>query len=68
MAVGSYGIIRPSDVSPEDVEIYFHYVADRNSTSTVMIEINLHHKDLLDIELSTLIHLTIKKFQIFIES
>ena len=38
MAVGSYGIIRPSDVSPEDVEIYFHYVADRNSTSTVTLK------------------------------
>ena len=38
MAVGSYGIIRPSDVSPEDVEIYFHYVADRNATSTVTLK------------------------------
>lgn len=38
MAVGSYGIIRPSDVSPEDVEIYFHYVSDRNSTSTVTLK------------------------------
>jgi hypothetical protein len=36
MAVGSYGIIRPSDVSPEDVEIYFHYVSDRNNKSQIM--------------------------------
>ncbi len=35
MATGSYGIIRPSDISPEDVEIYFHYVLDRNATSDV---------------------------------
>lgn len=35
MATGSYGIIRPSDISPEDVEIYFHYVSDRNATSDV---------------------------------
>jgi len=35
MATGSYGIIRPSDISPEDVEIYFHYVSDRNVTSDV---------------------------------
>jgi hypothetical protein len=38
MAVSSYGIIRPSDVSPEDVEIYFHYVVDRNSTSNVTLK------------------------------
>ena len=38
MAVGSYGIIRPADVSPEDIEIYFHYVADRSSTSEVTLK------------------------------
>lgn len=32
---GSYGTIRPSDVSPEDVEILYHYVANRNATSDV---------------------------------
>jgi len=31
MAVGSYGIIRPADVSPEDVEIFYHYVSGRTS-------------------------------------
>jgi hypothetical protein len=38
MAVGSYGIIRPADVSPEDIEIYFHYVPNRNSTSEVTLK------------------------------
>lgn len=38
MSIGSYGTIRPSDVSPEDVEIYFHYVADRNATSEVTLK------------------------------
>lgn len=33
MAVGSYGTIRPADVSPEDVEILLHYVANRASTT-----------------------------------
>jgi hypothetical protein len=33
MAVGSYGTIRPADVSPDDVEILLHYVADRSTTS-----------------------------------
>ena len=38
MAVGSYGIIRLADVSPEDIEIYFHYVPNRNSTSEVTLK------------------------------
>lgn len=38
MAVGSYGTLRPADVSPEDVEIYFHYVENRLSTSQVTLK------------------------------
>ena len=38
MAIGSYGIVRPADVSPEDVDIYYHYVKDRNTTSTVTLK------------------------------
>ena len=38
MAVGSYGIVRPADVSPDDVEILYHYVADRVSTTAVTLK------------------------------
>jgi hypothetical protein len=38
MAVGSYGIIRPADVSPEDVEILYHYTSNRTSTSAVTLK------------------------------
>ena len=38
MAVGSYGIIRPSDVSPDDVEIFYHYTSGRTSTSAVTLK------------------------------
>lgn len=31
MAVGSYGIVRPADVSPADVEIFYHYVSGRTT-------------------------------------
>lgn len=34
MAVGSYGVIRPADVSPADVEILYHYVSDRTANVT----------------------------------
>lgn len=46
MAVGSYGIVRPSDVSPEDVEIYYHYVASRKFTETVTLK-RLSSQDVL---------------------
>lgn len=46
MSVGSYGIIRPSDVSPEDVEIFYHYVSGR--TSDVIPELKkLNSSDIL---------------------
>jgi hypothetical protein len=35
MAVGSYGIVRPADVSPVDVEIFYHYTSGRTSTAPV---------------------------------
>jgi len=46
MEVGSYGIIRPSDVSPEDVEIYYHYVSDRTSDVTAELK-RLNSSDVL---------------------
>jgi hypothetical protein len=38
MSVGAYGLIRPADVSPADVDIIFHYVADRISSSEVTLK------------------------------
>jgi hypothetical protein len=46
MAQGSYGIIRPSDVSPEDVEIYYHYVPGRTSDVTAELK-RLNSSDVL---------------------
>jgi hypothetical protein len=37
MSVGSYGVIRPADVSPSDMEIFYHYVSGRTSTSPVTL-------------------------------
>jgi hypothetical protein len=38
MAVGSYGIVRPADVSPDDVEILYHFVNDRLATTTPVLK------------------------------
>lgn len=33
MATGNYGIVRPADVSPEDVDVILHYVPSRDQSS-----------------------------------
>jgi hypothetical protein len=38
MAVGSYGIVRPADVSPADVEIFYHYTSGRTATAPVTLK------------------------------
>ena len=38
MALGSYGTIRPSDVSPEDVEIILHYTPSRDVTTDFVLK------------------------------
>lgn len=38
MSIGSYGIVRGADVSPDDIEILYHYVADRNANSEVTLK------------------------------
>lgn len=38
MAVGSYGIVRPADVSPADVDIFYHYTSGRTSTAEVTLK------------------------------
>ena len=37
MATGSYGTIRPSDVSPEDVEIILNYTPSRDQTNNFVL-------------------------------
>lgn len=46
MSSGTYGIVRPADVSPEDVEIIYHYTPDRLATSDVTLK-TLKSKEIL---------------------
>jgi hypothetical protein len=46
MAVGSYGVIRSADVSPSDVDIYYHFVSSRAATSPVILT-KLNSSDVL---------------------
>jgi len=38
MATGTYGTIRPADVSPEDVEIILHYTPSRDDTTNFVLK------------------------------
>ena len=46
MSVGSYGIVRPADVSPEDVEILYHYTSGRTTTAPITLT-RLNAEDVL---------------------
>jgi hypothetical protein len=46
MSVGSYGIVRDADVSPDDVEIIYHYSSGRTATSEITLK-KLSSKDVL---------------------
>jgi hypothetical protein len=37
MATGSYGTIRPADVSPEDVDVILHYTESRDDTTNFVL-------------------------------
>jgi hypothetical protein len=38
MALGTYGIVRPADVSPEDVDIILHYTESRDVTENFIMK------------------------------
>ena len=38
MSVGSYGNVRPADVSPEDVEIILNYTPSRDATNDFVLK------------------------------
>lgn len=41
MSQGTYGIVRPADISPDDVEIFYHYTASRDKIgNTELIKLN----------------------------
>jgi hypothetical protein len=41
MATGTYGTIRPADISPDDVEIFYHYTPSRDTIgNTELIKLN----------------------------
>lgn len=45
MAIGTYGITRPSDVNINDVEIYYNYTPNRQTSNNDIIKIEEHILD-----------------------
>ena len=46
MATGNYGIKRPADVTPSDVEVFLHYASDRDSNTAPVFK-KLNASDIL---------------------
>lgn len=40
MATGNYGIVRPADVSVEDIQIFYNFTPSRNTKPSALIEIS----------------------------
>lgn len=41
MATGTYGIVRPADINPDDVEVFYHYTPSRDKMgNTSLIKLN----------------------------
>jgi len=40
MAIGTYGVVRPSDVSVNDIDIYYNYTPNRETFNDIMYKIN----------------------------
>jgi hypothetical protein len=38
MALGTYGIVRPADVSPDDVDVILHYTQSRDVTDNFLLK------------------------------
>lgn len=39
MATGTYGIVRPADVSPDDIEIFYNFTPSRDTLSSDLVKI-----------------------------
>lgn len=40
MAVGTYGIVRPADVSIDDIDMYYNYTPDRETSNNTVYKLN----------------------------
>jgi hypothetical protein len=38
MSQGTYGTIRPADITPADVEIFYHFTPSRSSIGNTMLQ------------------------------
>ena len=66
MSIGTYGISRGADVSPDDVEIFYHFTASRNSVgSSVLNKIENTNDVLIKIDNPNKVNSGVSGFEIF---
>jgi hypothetical protein len=65
MANGTYGIVRPADITPDDVEIFYHFSASRDSIGNTMLQKLDPNEVLIKIDNPNKVQSGISGFEVF---
>jgi len=65
MATGNYGIVRPADITPDDVEIFYHFSASRDSIGNTMLQKLDPNEVLIKIDNPNKVQSGISGFEVF---
>jgi len=64
-ATGTYGVVRPADITPDDVDIFIHYTPNRNLKGGTLVKVNNPSSYLLPIDDPSKTDSNITSFSIF---
>ena len=65
MAAGTFGIVRPADITPDDVEIFYHFSASRDSIGNTMLQKLDPNEVLIKIDNPNKVQSGISGFEVF---
>jgi len=65
MATGTYGVVRPADITPDDVDIFIHYTPNRNTGNSTIIKVDNPAEYLIPIDDPSKGESGITSFQLF---
>lgn len=65
MATGTYGIVRPADITPDDVDIFIHYTPNRSVQGGALFKVNNPADYLLPIDDPSKADSNISQFSLF---
>lgn len=65
MANGTYGIVRPADITPDDVEIFYHFSASRDSIGNTTLQKLNPNEVLIKVDNPNKVQSGISGFEVF---